>query len=80
MAFAKFMATGLGRGLRGVTGLVFIWWGMSMSSMVGIIVAIVGVFAVIAGVLNVCFIAPLIGVPFRGKDLSASAQKPEGQP
>ncbi len=69
MEFARFMASFSGRALRVIVGVGIIWWGMRMGSAVGTLIAIVGVLPVLAGVLNVCGIASLIGAPFRGKDI-----------
>jgi hypothetical protein len=66
MAFAKFMATGAGRILRIVAGLVLIGFGLYLHSTVGIVVAVVGLVPLLAGVLNVCGIAPILGAPFSG--------------
>ena len=50
MAFAKFMASTAGRGVR----------------------ILLGIALIIAGVFNVCLIAPLLGVPFSGNQLLKS--------
>jgi hypothetical protein len=70
MGFAKFMATGLGRALRMVAGLVLIVCGMLFAhGVTEVVLGIVGIAAFAAGLFNVCLIAPLIGAPFRGADL-----------
>jgi hypothetical protein len=70
MGFAKFMATGLGRALRMVAGLVLIGCGMFFAhGVTEVVLGIVGIAAFAAGLFNVCLIAPLIGAPFRGQDL-----------
>lgn len=68
MKLAKFMASGTGRALRAIVGAILIWWGLGMGSSVGYGVAVFGVVAIAAGLVNFCLIAPLIGAPFRGKD------------
>ena len=69
MGFAKFMATGLGRSLRMVVGLVLIGCGLfATHGALEKVLAIVGVAAFAAGLFNFCLIAPLIGAPFRGVD------------
>ncbi len=72
MAFAKFMAGPIGRGVRIVAGLVLVLLGLfSISGVAGIVVAIVGLAAVAAGAFNFCMIAPIIKAPFWGKDAAA---------
>lgn len=70
MAFVQFMAGFWGRALRVIAGLALIWWGMSMASMIGTVIAIIGVVALLAGLLNFCHLAPLFGLPLHGNDLS----------
>lgn len=78
MSFARFMAGPIGRGVRIVVGLLLLvvgvmratggsagWWAL----------AAVGLVVFLAGALNVCGIAPLIGAPFRGRDALASAPR-----
>ncbi len=72
MAFAKFMAGPIGRGVRIVAGLVLVLLGLvSIGGVGGIIVAALGLVAVAAGAFNFCLIAPLIKAPFSGKDALA---------
>lgn len=68
MGFAKFMATPLGRGIRIVAGLAMMYWGSQQGTTTGTIVAVLGLLPTAAGALNLCFIAPIIGAPFRGQD------------
>lgn len=68
-AFAVFMASPAGRLLRIIAGLALIAWGWSMHERpAGIVLMVVGLAPLLAGVFNVCLIAPIIGVPFAGKD------------
>lgn len=68
MAFAKFMATWFGRGIRILAGLVLIAIGLfAVGDTAGLVLALVGVLPVLAGVFNVCLIAPIIGAPFSGR-------------
>ena len=68
-AFAMFMASGAGRLLRIVAGIAIIAWGWSRHEQtVGIILMVVGLVPLLAGVFNVCVIAPIIGAPFAGRD------------
>jgi hypothetical protein len=70
MGFAKFMASPTGRGIRIVAGLILIAIGwFAMSGVGGWIVAIIGVVPILAGVMDWCLIAPLLGAPFQGKDV-----------
>ena len=72
-AFAVFMASGAGRLIRIVAGVALIAWGWSMRDQtLGIVLMIGGLVPLLAGVFNVCVIAPIIGAPFAGKD----AQRP----
>ena len=73
MAFARFMATGAGRILRIVAGLVLIGFGLYLHSTVGIVVAAIGLVPLLAGVLNVCVIAPILGAPFSGREETVKA-------
>ena len=69
MAFACFMATPLGRGLRIVAGLALIGWGYTLrGTTLGTVLMIGGAVPLLAGLLNLCLIAPIIGAPFSGRD------------
>lgn len=67
MAFARFMASPIGRGVRVVVGLILLYLGLTGGGAGGWILAIVGLVAFLAGALNFCLIAPLIKAPFSGK-------------
>ncbi|MCC6613523.1 MAG: DUF2892 domain-containing protein [Anaerolineae bacterium] len=72
MGFAKFMAGTAGRLIRIIAGIVLILVGLLVvKDTGGIILAIVGVLPILAGVLNVCLIAPIIGAPFSGKEAAS---------
>ena len=74
MGFAKFMSSGLGRGVRIVAGLVLIGLGLfSVAGTVGLILAVVGAVPLLAGVFDVCLFAPLFGGPLKGADARAKA-------
>ncbi|CAN5909282.1 hypothetical protein BH11GEM1_BH11GEM1_09380 [soil metagenome] len=67
-AFARFMASAVGRALRVVAGVALIAWGWSNhQTTTGVVVMLVGLVPLLAGVFNVCLIAPIIGAPFAGK-------------
>jgi hypothetical protein len=68
MKFAKFMASPLGRGIRIVAGLALIAWGISQGTTLGTVVGVLGFLPLIAGLFNLCFLAALIGGPFKGSD------------
>lgn len=71
LKFAKFMAKPLGRIVRIVAGAAIIIWGSKMGNTAGTVMMIVGAVPFFAGALNLCMIAPFIGVPFKGKDILA---------
>jgi Inner membrane protein YgaP-like, transmembrane domain len=74
MGFAKFMSSGLGRGLRIVVGLALMVIGLfSIGGTGGIILAVVGAVPLVAGVLDVCLFAPLFGGPLKGAEARAKA-------
>ena len=70
MKFAEFMASPAGRGIRIAAGLGIIMAGLSRRDPEGVVIAAVGVVPVVAGVLNVCMLAPFLDVPFRGDAVS----------
>jgi hypothetical protein len=72
MGFARFMASRAGRGVRIVAGVALIAVGIAIGGTAGIIVAVVGVFPLAAGVLDVCLFAPFFRAPFRGCEVRAS--------
>lgn len=67
MSFARFMAGPIGRGARAAVGIAMIIAGVAMGSTGGWILAVVGLLPLMAGVLNICVIAPLLKAPFSGK-------------
>lgn len=80
MAFARFMSSALGRGIRIVAGLALVAVGVTLAVtsagatgpvVGGTALILVGALVFAAGALNVCFIAPLIRAPFRGRDARA---------
>lgn len=77
-AFACFMARPGGRLLRIVAGLALVVWGWTMrGTTTGTVLMIVGVVPILAGVLNVCLIAPIIGAPFSGRSALEDERAPE---
>lgn len=65
MNFARFMARPEGRALRIVVGLALIFWGYTIHSP---ILMVVGAIPLLAGIFDVCLIAPLLRAPFLGRD------------
>jgi len=75
MKFAEFMGSPLGRGLRVVFGAVLIYVGLSVvQGTVGLIIALLGIVPITAGLLNLCLLGPLLGVPIKG----SSGPAPKG--
>lgn len=72
MAFAAFMASGLGRGVRIVAGVLLIAWGLFLGG--GVVPAVIGLVPLIAGVLDICLLAPLFGAPLKGAEVRARAK------
>jgi hypothetical protein len=68
VAFAKFMAGPIGRGGRIVVGILLMVWGFSRSTTLGTAVGVFGIVAFVAGAMNWCLLAKLIGAPFKGSD------------
>jgi hypothetical protein len=67
MAFARFMASPLGRGVRIVAGLVLIAVGLLVvKDTSGLILAVVGLVPLLAGIVDICLFAPLFGGPLQG--------------
>jgi hypothetical protein len=67
MAFALFMASSVGRGIRITAGLLLIALGLLMvKDTAGWIMAVVGLVPLAAGVFDFCLFAPLFGAPLQG--------------
>jgi hypothetical protein len=72
MAFAQFISTPLGRGIRIVAGFVLIALGIAVGSVGGAILVVVGILPIVTGALNVCVLAPMLHAPFSGRGMSHS--------
>lgn len=76
--FGQFMASKAGRVLRVVAGAGMIAGGLVMrddgSTTGGTVLAAAGAIPLSAGLFDVCYISPLFGGPFRGKDIRAAAK------
>ena len=67
MAFARFMSSPFGRGIRILAGAVLIVVGLALGSAVGWVIAVVGLLPIAAGAFNVCVLGPVFGAPFSGR-------------
>ena len=65
---ARFMATPVGRGMRIALGIALAVAGLLVGGSAGWVLVVVAVVPILAGLANVCLIAPIIGAPFRGGD------------
>ena len=75
MGFAQFMASGLGRGLRIVAGIVLMVVGLAVvGGTGGIVLAVIGLVPLLAAAFDVCLFAPLFGAPLKGADVRAHAK------
>jgi hypothetical protein len=66
MEFAKFMSSGPGRLARAIAGVVLIVIGI-VAGGGWLVLSVVGLVPLFAGTANVCFLAPLMGQPFKGR-------------
>lgn len=73
MSFAIWMSRPFGRGLRIVAGIALIGVGLYVPGLWGVVIAVVGLVPLLAGILNVCVIAPFLGVPFNARQLPVRA-------
>lgn len=65
--FVKFMSSTAGRILRAVAGIALIAWGLiGLGDTTGYIVAAIGVLPLLTGVVDICVVAPLLGMPLTG--------------
>ena len=72
-ALVRFMSSTTGRIVRIVAGIVLIAVGLlAISGTAGIIVAIIGLLPLFAGILDVCVLAPLFGMPLGGKQVRSN--------
>jgi hypothetical protein len=70
MGIIKFLASTAGRWTRGIVGIALVVVGIVLGGWWWIL-AIVGA-VVLAGALDFCILAPLLGKPFSGRKLRAS--------
>jgi Protein of unknown function (DUF2892) len=70
MSFAKFMAQPIGRWARVIAGVAIAAVGIYLSAGTWtVLLVVVGAVVFLAGALNYCLIAPLLGVPFSGRQV-----------
>ena len=69
LKFARFKSGMYGRTIDTILGLALIWWGSNFSNLAKDIAVIIAIFALLSSLLNICCVAPIIGIPFRGKDI-----------
>lgn len=70
MQFAAFMATGFGRGIRILAGIILIIIGVLYGGVGGWIVGLIGIVPIFVGIANICVVGPLFGAPLRGSDVA----------
>ncbi len=69
----SFLASGNGRLVRVAAGFVLIAWGLfGLHSVVGTVLAVVGVVPFVAGLFDFCVFAPLFGLPLSGPKIRAA--------
>jgi hypothetical protein len=64
----------MGRGVRIVAGLPLMFWGFRQGTTIGTVVGVAGLLPLAAGAFNWCFLAALIGAPFKGSDALKQGQ------
>ncbi|MBU1588326.1 MAG: DUF2892 domain-containing protein [Actinobacteria bacterium] len=71
MSIIKFLGSTAGRWTRGIVGLALVGLGVILGGW-WFILAAVGAIVFLAGLLDFCIFAPLVGKPFNGRKLRAS--------
>ncbi len=70
--FGQLMASGLGRAVRIVAGIVLIAGGLlSIGGNIGYVVAAIGLVPLLAGTFDKCVFSRLFGGPFSGPEIRA---------
>ena len=72
--FMEFMAAPQGRGLRIGVGSALIAWGLTQNKPAA---TALGAVPLLAGVFNVCLLAPLLQFPFQGEKLRRELRQPD---
>ena len=74
--FGQFMASGAGRIVRMVAGLVIIGVGLGLvHGTAGVVIAVVGLVPLGAGAFDVCVISVLFGGPFAGQAIRDAGRR-----
>ena len=72
MAFIQFLASKTGRYVRIAVGIILLILGIFVvEDAAGIVLTIIALVPLLAGIFDVCVIAPLFGAPFKGADIRA---------
>lgn len=72
-SIVKFLASMPGRITRIVVGIALMLWGfMGLEATTGIVVMVIGVIPLLAGLFDVCLVAPLFGAPLSGPRIRAA--------
>ena len=80
MALVDFLAGSAGRWVRIAAGVVLVALGLLViGSTAGAIVAVIGLVPLLAGMFDLCLIAPLFGAPLIGQRIRARHEQ-EGDP
>lgn len=66
MSLVKFMSSSAGRFTRALVGLVLIVVGVALGGG-WLTLSVIGLIPLLAGALNVCLLAPLMGQPLKGR-------------
>ena len=75
--FLQFKTSPLGRTIDITLGVALLWLGSGLVSLLDYIFVIVGIFAFVAGFFRVCWAAPILGVPFKDKDIIKKIKESE---
>jgi hypothetical protein len=68
----SFLASGTGRIVRIVAGVILVAWGwFGLAGATGTIVALIGLVPLFAGIFDFCVFAPLFGAPLSGPKIRA---------
>ena len=72
MAVVQFLASKTGRYVRIGVGIILLILGIFVvQDTAGIVLTIIALVPLLAGIFDVCLIAPLFGAPFKGADIRA---------
>ncbi len=74
-AFGQFMASGTGRTVRVIAGIVLVVLGIWLWGGWGIALVVIGLVPLMAGLLDVCVFSALFGGPFSGERIRALMRK-----